>query len=597
MISFRSAKGGDVPPLSSTWSQLRVLLGDRGGSILALSIGSVFSGLTEAGLLAIVAQVAAALVDGASRVHVNIGPFQLDATVGALLAVAFTLAIIRLALQVPISVLPARMAADVQAQLRKGLFDAFTRASWAVQSRDREGHLQELLTSQVVQASWGSLQASALVTALFAFLVLVISALALNFGAAVLVLAAAVLLFGLLRPLNALGARRAAELSLAQMDYASGIGEASRVAEETQVFGVAAAQRSRIDRLVATGRDLAFRTQLLGRLVPNVYQSLIFLILVVGLAGLYATHSGHVASLGAVVLLLARAGAYGQQIQSSYQAVRQALPFVERLQEAEQRYAESSSIEGERPLATVRALAFENVSFAYRRGRPVLSDISFEVASGESVGIVGPTGAGKSTLVQILLQLRTPCSGRYLVNGVPAEQFVRDDWHRRVAYVPQEPRLVHASVADNIRYFRDLDDDAVERAGRVARIHDDILRWSHGYDTIVGPRADAVSGGQQQRICLARALAAEPEVLVLDEPTSALDPNSETLIQESLAALRNEMTLFIIAHRMSTLDICERVMVIVAGRLEAFDTTVLLQRHNAYYRSASTLAAGVSRTG
>jgi ABC-type multidrug transport system fused ATPase/permease subunit len=154
--------------------------------------------------------------------------------------------------------------------------------------------------------------------------------------------------------------------------------------------------------------------------------------------------------------------------------------------------------------------------------------------------------------------------------------------------------LVHASVADNIRFFRSLDDDAVERAGRLARIHDDIMGWPDGYDTIVGPRADAVSGGQQQRICVARALAAQPEILVLDEPTSALDPRSEALIQDTLIALKGKMTLFIIAHRMSTLEMCGRVMVIVDGRLEAFDTTALLQKENSYYRSASTLAAGAS---
>jgi ABC-type multidrug transport system fused ATPase/permease subunit len=224
----------------------------------------------------------------------------------------------------------------------------------------------------------------------------------------------------------------------------------------------------------------------------------------------------------------------------------------------------------------------------------VLSDVNFEVKGGEATGVVGPSGAGKSTLVQILLQLRAPDHGRYLVNDVPVEQFASDDWHRRIAYVPQEPRLLHASVADNIRYFRDVDDDAVKRAGRLARIHDDIMSWSNGYDTLVGPRADAVSGGQQQRICLARALVTQPEVLVLDEPTSALDPHSEMLIQDSLIALKGEMTLFIVAHRISTLEMCDRVMVIVDGRLQAFDTIPHLRTSNSYYRSASTVAAGAS---
>jgi ATP-binding cassette subfamily B protein len=214
------------------------------------------------------------------------------------------------------------------------------------------------------------------------------------------------------------------------------------------------------------------------------------------------------------------------------------------------------------------------------------------VGEREVVGIIGPSGAGKSTLIQILLRLRAPDSGEYIVNGVPAGEYASGDWHQVFSYVPQEPRLMHASVADNIRYLRTLDDDAVQRAGRLARIHDDVVSWPDGYDTIVGPRADAVSGGQQQRICLARALAARPSVLILDEPTSALDPHSESLIQESLTVLRDELTLFIIAHRMSTLDICDRVMVIVDGRLVAFAGKDELQHANSYYRSASLIAAG-----
>jgi len=575
-------------------SRLRPLLAGRGGSVVALAAISVFSGFTEAGVLAIVAQVAASLVDRATHVTVNIGPLSVHATVGALLATASILAIVRLALQIPLSSLPARIAADIQARMRQELFNAFTGASWAVQSRDREGHLQEMMTNQVMQATQGALQLTSLVIALFIFLVLIISALLLNVGAAVLVLGAAMLLFVLLRPLNTLGHRRSRALSQAQMDYAGGVGEAVRVAEETQVFGVGDAQRGRIEDLVRAAQDLFFRTQFLGRLTPNLYQSLIFLIIVAGLAGLYAAGAGHVASLGAVVLLLVRAGTYGYQIQGSYQLLRQSLPYVDRLQEAERRYTASSHHTGERPLPKVLTLAFDDVSYSYRPGRPVLSHINFEVDSGEAVGIIGPSGAGKSTLVQILLQLRTPDDGRYLVNGESVEEFMRGDWHRRVAYVPQEPRLIHASVADNISYFRSLDHDAVERAGRLARIHDDIMGWSNGYDTIIGPRADAVSGGQQQRICLARALVARPEILVLDEPTSALDPRSEALLQESLSSIMGGLNLFIVAHRMSTLEICGRVMVIVDGRLEAFDTLGTLQQNNSYYRSASALAAGTA---
>ena len=201
---------------------------------------------------------------------------------------------------------------------------------------------------------------------------LLVSALVLNLIAAAIVLTVAIALFGLLRPLSALGARRARSLSQAQMEYAGGIGEAIRVAEDTQVFGAAAAQRERIGRLIDSARELFFRTWLIGRLVPNLYQSLIYLLIVVGLGGLYLAGAGHAASLGAVVLLLVRAGNNGQQAQTSYQGLRQSLPFIERLQAAEERYAQSAPLDGGALLARIESLAFERVSFAYRAERPVL---------------------------------------------------------------------------------------------------------------------------------------------------------------------------------------------------------------------------------
>jgi ATP-binding cassette subfamily B protein len=267
------------------------------------------------------------------------------------------------------------------------------------------------------------------------------------------------------------------------------------------------------------------------------------------------------------------------------------VPFVKRVQETQEEYRESAVEEGGEPAPAIDTVSFQHVSFAYRPQTRVLSDIDFTVNAGEAIGIVGPSGAGKSTLVQLLLRLRPPSEGSYLINGLPAASIAHSDWNRLVSYVPQEPRLLHAPVAENIRFFRDLSDEQVERAARLARIHDDILSWPGGYQAVVGPRADAVSGGQQQRICLARALAAEPQVLVLDEPTSALDPHSESLISASLKAIHRDLTLFIVAHRMSTLESCDRVIVIVDGRVEAFDTRTALQRDNYYFRHASQLAA------
>jgi ATP-binding cassette, subfamily B, bacterial len=581
-------------PRTPRREQLSLLLGDSRWAVVRLAIYSIVSGLAEAATLGVLAQIASALVKGTKHVHANIAHVHIDTTMPTLIKIAFALTIFRLIMQIPLSLLPSRIAANVQMTLRLKLFDAFSRASWGVQAQDREGQLQELMSKQVAQATTGALQATALMTSAFTFLVLLGAAVALSPVVAVVVGSISVLIFGLLRPLRSQGVRSARALSRTQVEYAGAIAEAVRVAQETQVFGVNGVQRDRIGRFVASTNHWFYRTQVLIKLVGNVYQSLIYILLVAGIAGVYLVGGGHTATIGGVILILLRAGTTGQAAQTNYQGLAQSLPFIERTQNSLRRYTDSKPPDGGESLPRVSAVAFDNVSFSYNPGRPVLSGLSFEIAAGEVIGIVGPSGAGKSTLVQLLLRLRSPDEGTYLINGKPADCFSRDEWHRHVSFVPQEPRLLHASVADNIRFYREIPDADVERAARLARIHEDIIDWEHGYETIVGPRADAVSGGQQQRICLARALAARPQVLVLDEPTSALDPASETLIGESLMALKNELTLFIIAHRMSTLDICHRVMVIVDGRLAGFDTKALLQASNEYYRHASQLALGTS---
>jgi ABC-type multidrug transport system fused ATPase/permease subunit len=565
---------------------LKGLLGRSGARVVLLVLSSTALGLSEAGVLAMVARAATTLATGSRLVDASLGPFHLHASVAHFLLAAGALAGVRLILVIPTSTLAAQITADVQSTLLHGLFDSFSRASWSRKATDLEGHLQELMTNQVTQAVLGAAYATVLLTNLFAFLALIAGALVISPLAATIVVATSTVLFAVLRPLSRAGSRGARELSAAQLEQAGGVSEATRLAEETQVFGVAEAQRRRVGRLIDRNSALLFRTQRALRLVPSTYQGAVYLILVGGLAVIYSVDKQGVASLGAVVLLLVRAGTYGNVAQSAYQGVRQAIPFANRVHAAQHRYADAAISEGSEAFEKLERLSFRNVSFAYPDGERVLSHLNFEVERGETIGIIGPSGAGKSTLAQVLLRLREPIDGIYLVNGEPATALRRTDWASRVAYVPQTPQLFYASVSDNIGFFRDLDDDAVEQAARLARIHTDIARWSDGYDTIVGPRAAAVSVGQAQRICLARALVSSPEMLLLDEPTSALDPTSERLVQESLAALKGELTVFLIAHRMSTLAICDRVMVVVNGRLDAFEPYTSLPARSAYYRDA-----------
>lgn len=582
--------------LQYAWRRLRPLLGDSVARVVVLGAVSIGAGLAEAGVLALVAQVAAGMVVGDDMLRTGFGPFTSHIVLPVALTVAFALALARLGFQLVVAWLPARISADVQARLRRNLFTNFSGASWTVKSDERQGHLQELMTSQVAQATQAALNVASLLSAAAMFAALSASAFVLSAPIALVVLLAAAVMFALLRPLSSFGRDAARDLSQAEMDHAAGVSESVALAEETHVFGAAFSQRKQVNGLIDAASSALFRFRLTALLAASTYQSLAILLIVAGLGGLYATNSGNLASLGAVVLILVRAGAYGQQLQGAYHGLNQMLPYLERLEGAVNRYMASAEPEDGRPLSTINILIFEDVGFSYRPGRLVLQDLTFEIQVGESIGVVGPSGAGKSTLVDLLLGLRTPQTGAFLVNGEPASSFARADWRRLVAYVPQEARVFQGTVADNIRFFRQISDAAVEEAARQAHIHHDIVGMPLGYETVIGQRSDAISGGQRQRICLARALAGDPGLLVLDEPTSALDLASEAAVKESLSELLGKMTLVIVAHRLSTLSICDRVLVLVDGSIEAFAPARELVESNPFFRRAAALSGRPATT-
>lgn len=564
-MSALSGKG--VVALRDVWHRLRPLMGGGVAPVVALTGVSVAAGLAEAGVLAVVAQIAAAMVLGESSLQSDLGPVSWDISIGAALLAAFGLAVVRLALSLCLAWLPARVSADVQAHLRRDLFDAYTEASWTAQSREREGYLQELMTNQITQATNAVLNVATVLSAGAIFLALTVSSFVISVPIALFVLLSAALVFVALRPLNRWGRDAARRLSEANVEHAADVSEWVRLGEESHVFGIGAASRDRVDTQIEASRNAYFHYQLTSRAGVASYQSAIVLLIVAGLAVLYAVDPDNLAALGAAVLILVRAGFYGQQVQGSYHSLLQMMPYLDRLEAAIADYRSSVEGTGDEPLPEIRSVALDRVGYAYRNGRPVLQSVELQVEAGQAVGVIGPSGAGKSTLVQLLLRLRTPSQGAYLVNGSDAARFVASDWHRRVSYVPQEPKVFQGSVADNIRFFRDLDDDAVERAARAAHIHDAIVAMPDGYSTVIGQRADAVSGGQRQRICLARALAGNPDLLVLDEPTSALDPASEAAVMASLAELRGKVTLVVVAHRPALLGICDHVVTLRDGEV------------------------------
>ena len=224
---------------------------------------------------------------------------------------------------------------------------------------------------------------------------------------------------------------------------------------------------------------------------------------------------------------------------------------------------------GARSLPRARGqIIFQDVSFAYSKDRPVLQDLSFEAPAAARVGISGPTGAGKTTLVGLLLRLHDPTSGRILLDGVDLREYRLADLRRQYAMVLQEPVLFAMSVAENIAYARsDAGRDAIMEAAKAAHAHEFIAQLPNGYETCVGERGMTLSGGERQRISLARAFLKDAPILILDEPTSAVDMRSEALILEALERLTKGRTAFVVAHRLSTLEACDVRLELEQGRL------------------------------
>jgi len=552
----------------------------------------VTSGFLEAGSLLLLVHLALAISSGASRVSLSTGPIglQVHLSIAGLLLTSVGVALIRLTLQVVSAYLPARMSSDAQAELRITLFDAFLQASWDVQSREQEGRFVEALLGQVNRSTTAILVLADSMASGFNFSALMLSAVILNPLAAITILVSVGALFFGLRPLSLAARRLGTERSRAYLGISEAITESVRMAEDVQVFDATRAQYEIVRQRSDAVRGPWFRAQLLSGIVSSVYTTTVLLLLVGGLGVVHLFGSSNLASLGAIVLIMVRALSYSQSLQSTYHRLNDVAPDMTLVRANLQRFRDNARTAGSRPLPPTPSLAFDDVSFEYRAGVPALRDVSFVLDPGDAVGVVGPSGAGKSTLVQLLLRLRVPTSGHVMVDGVDAEEFSLSGWRAAMSYVPQDGRLIQGTVAENIAFFRDFSTDAIETAARLAGIHNEIEAMPNGYDTVIGQRADAVSGGQRQRITIARALVGRPSILILDEPTSALDLQSESIIQETLERLKGEIIIVIIAHRLSTLNSCDRLLVFQDGLLTAAGPARELVESNEFYRRAVQLS-------
>lgn len=531
--------------------------------VLTGSLAAV-AAVVEIGIIGLIAAMTGEVLGDSTSVPV------LSSLSQSWLAVLTALAV---AIKVLLDLLYARVAAGAmrhyESSIRSEIAHLQARTRWEVVEDSEPGALHSLMWTSTNQAKTAFNQLLNLLTSTTS-LALMLVATVFSAGWLSLVGVVGVVLFAVVfRPLSVRSKQAGSRLKSTMLAFGASLNEDLRMTREVRVLG---AQDVVADRLAASADEVAeagSRQMYLAMLLTSAYSNAIYAVALLGFVAIAWSGTTNPAPLAALVLLLYRSLVYGRGVQSASQALASTAPFVADVNQWVALLRENVETRvGSGSIATFEDLTLSNVDLEYANGVLGLHDVTLRIGAGEAIAVVGRSGSGKSSFVSIVLALREATAGTVSVNGVALAELDKADWRTHVALVPQESVLFDATVVENVRCWRPgLTDDEVIEALRRAHVLDEVLAMPDGLDTGVGEGGRRLSGGQRQRICLARALVTRPALLVLDEPTSALDGESERAVKQSLQELKGEVTLVVVAHRMTTIEFCDRILVFEDGSL------------------------------
>lgn len=310
--------------------------------------------------------------------------------------------------------------------------------------------------------------------------------------------------------------------------------------------------------------------------------SVIFVCIIFAIS--YKTPNFQFASLVAIIYIIQKIFQYFLTLQKAIHYIFESVPYFENItnykNESKKHFEQNTHKEHFRLNDEIE---FKNVSFSYENGNKVFSGINFKIRKGEMIGVIGPSGGGKTTIVDMLLRLYNPTEGNIYIDGIDAQKIDLYELRNKIGYVSQDIFLKNATIKENIKFYKEMSDEEMIKAAKQANIHDFIEKLPNKYNTEIGERGMELSAGQRQRVVIARVLARKPEFLILDEATSALDNESEAKIKTVIQELKGNITILAIAHRLSTIIHSDKILVIEKGRIkESGNPQELLKNDQTY---------------
>jgi ABC-type multidrug transport system fused ATPase/permease subunit len=367
---------------------------------------------------------------------------------------------------------------------------------------------------------------------------------------------------------------------------------------ETQAFGQQERATEQVtEKATNVTKNLLYALKISGIFHPSVeFLTALGTVIVVGFGGYYAFHGSiNVSDIVAFLLYLSLFYAPITNVAQLIENAQQAFAGAERVIEILD--TPQPVVDAENAVAIEKVngrLEFEHVSFSYSDNVPVLDDISFKVEPGQMIAFVGATGVGKTTLTQLISRFYDPTAGRILLDGRDLRTITQESLHRNIAMVFQDTFLFNGTIAENIAFAKPAAPlEEIEQAAAAARIHDDIMEMPDEYDTRVGERGMRLSGGQKQRVVIARAVLCSAPILILDEATASVDVETEAAIQEAILELSGTKTIFVIAHRLSTVRKADVILVIEDGKIvQQGNHDTLIAQPGIYRRMCRTQEKG-----